>query len=213
MIIAIDGPAGSGKSTAAKLLAKELGGILLDTGAMYRSVTLLALEEKADTGDSERIAKIARNITIEFVDGEDGQRTIVDGQDRSADIRTKLVDAHVSSVAAHKDVRVEMVTLQRKIATHSNVVVCEGRDVGSVVFPGADFKFYIHADPVKRAARRAKERGEEMDESKLKEISERDRLDSTRKESPLKIPDGAHVIDNTELSIDETLKKLLELCA
>jgi cytidylate kinase len=213
MIIAIDGPAGSGKSTTAKLLAKKLGGILLDTGAMYRSVTLAALEKNADTKDSDQMAEIARNIRIDFVEGEAAQRTLVNGLDRSADIRTKRVDANVSHVAAHKDVRVEMVNLQRKIATSSNIIVCEGRDVGSVVFPGADFKFYIHADPAKRAARRAMERGEEMDESALEEISKRDRLDTTRKESPLKIPDGAHVIDNTDLSIDETLKKLLELCA
>jgi len=213
MIITIDGPAGSGKSTTAKLLAKELGGILLDTGAMYRSVTHIALEEKADTKDGKRMAEIARNINIEFVENEGPQRTLVNGRDCSADIRKKSVDANVSIVAAHKDVRAEMVTLQRKIATTSNTVVCEGRDIGSVVFPDADFKFYIHADTVKRAARRALERGEEMDDAKLEEIKMRDHLDSTRKESPMIIPDGAHVIDNTDLSIDETLKKLLELCA
>jgi len=212
MIITIDGPAGSGKSTTAKLLAKKLNATFLDTGAMYRSVTLVALETNISPKDEIKLGELAHDISIDFMEDQArGQRTIVNGKDRSEDIRSKIIDENVSAVSAHKSVRDSMVAIQRKIAQKAKIVVGEGRDLGSVVFPDANFKFFIQADPVKRAQRRALERGEPLTEEKIAEIKKRDMLDSSRLESPLVVPQGAHIIDNSDLSIDATLQKLLEL--
>ncbi len=214
MIITVDGPAGSGKSTLAKLLATKLGGLYLDTGAMYRSVTLLALESGVKLDDEEAISNISSKISITFKESDAGQRTIVNGADRSLDIRTREIDSNVSKVAAYRNVRKDMVELQQKIALESDgKVVAEGRDTGSVVFTSADFKFYLNASPKIRAKRRADERGETVDNEKIAEIAKRDRLDSSREESPLVIPEGAITIDSSKLSIDETLQKVIEFIA
>jgi len=211
LIITVDGPAGSGKSTIARLLAGRIGGVYLDTGAMYRSVTLVALESGADIRDEEATAGIARNIRIEFGEGRAGQKTIVNGRDRTADIRSRKVDTAVSIVSAHRKVRERMVDIQRGIARTAGKVVAEGRDTGSVVFPRADLKIYLDADPSIRARRRAEQRGETPAPNDVAEIVRRDRMDSSRKESPLVIPEGALIIDTTNLKIDGILEKILEL--
>jgi len=211
LIITVDGPAGSGKSTIARLLADRIGGVYLDTGAMYRSVTLVALETGADIRDEGAVAGIARNIRIEFVEDRAGQKTIVNGRDCTADIRSREVDAAVSVVSAHRKVRERMVDIQQRIARTAGKVVAEGRDTGSVVFPHADMKIYLDADPSTRARRRAEQRGETLAPNDIAEIVRRDEMDSSRKESPLVIPEGARIIDTTNLKIDEILEKILEL--
>ena len=213
MIITIDGPAGSGKSTTAKAIAKRLGIAYLDTGAMYRSVTLIALESGANLQDSDALSKIAADIDIRFEDAEEGQLVFINGVDRTRDIRTREVDRNVSAVSAAPGVRKEMVAIQRRIADNCGKIVGEGRDLGSVVFPDSGYRFYLDADPARRAERRALERGETITEEHTAEIKQRDRLDSSRETSPLSIPEGAIVIDNTLLSIDETVAKILEFIA
>lgn len=211
MIITIDGPAGSGKSTTAKAVAEKLGAVYLDTGAMYRAVTLKALEGKVNPDDRSGLEAIARNISIAFEEGDKGQRTILDGIDRTEDIRMPLVERSVSAIAACLPVRERMVALQREIAGAVPKVVLEGRDTGSVVFPDADFKFYLTAGQEARAARRAKQMGRETSDINdvMKDIALRDAMDSSRKASPLTIPPGAVEIDNTELTVDETVEKIL----
>ncbi|MBI5178726.1 MAG: (d)CMP kinase [Nitrospinae bacterium] len=216
MIITLDGPAGSGKSSTARALAKKLGAVYLDTGAMYRSVTLAAIESGVDAADAARLETISSAITIDFKDDPDGQRVIVNGRDRTLDIRTPKVEKQVSAVSAHKGVREKMVALQRKIAaTHPKVVV-EGRDTGSVVFPDAKHKFFLSADPQARAGRRAAQsaaQGIQSGDNLVREIMERDEKDSKRQVSPLVVPHGAVAIDNTNLSLDETIQKIIDLLA
>jgi len=213
MIITIDGPAGSGKSSVAKLLAKKLNALYLDTGAMYRSVTLTAMDSGINLDDAEAVIKIADEIEITFKNNGDFQETFIDGQNKSKEIRTKEVDSNVSKVASIKAVREKMVSVQREMAVGANTIVAEGRDIGSVVFPESKSKFYITADARIRAKRRADERGEELDDAKVAEIVDRDEIDITRKESPLKIPEGAKIIDNSNLTIDQTVAKVINCIA
>ena len=212
MIVTIDGPAGSGKSSTSRLVAKELCAVYIDTGAMYRAVTLIALEKGIDVHDAKRLGELSATIAIEFRDGTDGQATIIDGRDRSEEIRSGEVDRNVSAVSAHGQVRDNMLELQRNMAAKLPVVVVEGRDTGSVVFPDADHKFYLTAGVEARSRRRLEQiGGANADADRIAgEISERDRLDSSRDIAPLNIPDGAKVIDNTHLSLDETVKLIVE---
>jgi len=196
VVVAIDGPAGSGKSTLSRALADRLGLRRLDTGAMYRSVAWAVLQWGIDTEDGEAVADLARILTIEV-----GDRVVVDGTDITEAIRGPEVSATVSAVAANPAVRTVMVERQRRwVATHGGGVV-EGRDIGSVVLPDADLKLYLTASPEVRAARRSEEGAEA--------VARRDRLDSTRATSPLEVPDGARVIDTGALSVGQIVEEVV----
>jgi cytidylate kinase len=207
-VVAIDGPAGAGKSTLARAVAEHLGLKRLDTGAMYRSVAYVALREGIDPADAPAVAEIAREIRLEVA-----ERVVVNGADATAAIRTPEVDSAVSVVAANPEVRAEMVRRQRAWVDEHGGGVVEGRDIGTVVLPDADLKVYLTASTVERAQRRARERGT-SDISKVTEaIARRDRIDSTREASPLPSPqevaDDALVIDSTGRDASAVLKEVL----
>ncbi len=218
IIIAIDGPAGSGKSTTARLVAQKLGYTYIDTGAMYRALTLKVLESNVDPNDEDSIVKLAENTKIELVYENGNLKVILDEHDVSDKIRTPEVTSLVSIVSAHPKVRDIMVKKQRELGKNGGVVI-DGRDIGTVVFPNADLKIFMTADVKERAKRRQKElrtQGFEIEIEKLiKEIEERDELDSNREVAPLKKADDAIEIDTTNLTIDEqveiVLKKAYEL--
>ena len=202
-VIAIDGPAGAGKSTVARALAARLGLEYLDTGAMYRAVTLTATRRGIDTADLDRVATLAEEISLEV--GEDG--VVVDGSDVTAEIRSRDVTTAVSAVAANSAVRAEMVRRQRRWANERGGGVLEGRDIGSVVFPDAELKLYLTASPRVRAERRVAEAGGDVDEIEAA-IERRDHHDSSRSDSPLVEAAGSIVLDTTGLSIDEVLARI-----
>jgi cytidylate kinase len=213
-VIAIDGPAGSGKSTTAKLLATRLNFTYLDTGAMYRCVTLAAKERGVDTGDEVSVGRLASQIKIDFIPTEDGNRVMMDGRDVTLEIRTPGVDAAVSSVSSYKGVRERMVTLQKQFAERGDIVA-EGRDVTTVVFPGADLKIFLTADLKTRAIRRCRQlEGYGLTstvEEQLAALSSRDLFDSGRTHSPLKQDRDAAVIDTSGMSINEQVERAYEL--
>ncbi len=211
LIVAVDGPAGSGKSTTARQLAQKLGYLYLDTGAMYRAFTLKVLREKIDPDDLEMLEKLAAETEIKLVPNASGIRVYLDGEDVSDLIRTPEIDRIISQVSRVKAVRERMVTLQRKIGM-SGGIVAEGRDIGTVVFPNADVKIFLVASPRERARRRLKElqaRGVTISlEEVLADIQRRDKLDSTREVSPLKKAADAIEVDTTNLSIEEQVEKI-----
>ncbi len=206
--IALDGPAGSGKSTVAKALAKDYNILYLDTGAMYRACALQALRLGVDTKDGEAVEKILDklNVKVEYKDG--AQRTLLGEEDVSDKIRENAVSMAASNISAHPVVRVKMVEMQREIAKKMSCVL-DGRDIGSAVLPDAKFKFFITADSKVRATRRYKEllaRGEEVDFEKLHaEIVARDKQDSERAFSPLVCAEDAIVVDTSDMEIAEVL--------
>ena len=214
MIIAIDGPAGSGKSTIAKLVAKDMGLVYLDTGAMYRIVTLKALNEGILGNDGlnelEKIKKLLDNLNIDI--RENG--FYLDDVDVSEEIRKPVVSENVSDVAAIREVREKMVDLQRKFSESKNVIL-DGRDIGTVVFPNADLKIFLVADTRERAKRRYRELIEKGENVEIEEIYEnilkRDKIDSTRKESPLKKAKDAVEVDTTSKSIEEVKNEILRM--
>lgn len=220
MIVAIDGPAGSGKSTIARALAERFGFEKLDTGAMYRSVAFTALDRGVDLDDETAVDELARTITIRVVPSADGPHMTVDGRDVSREIRTPQVDANVSKVSAYPGVREAMLEPQRAV-TAEHDVVAEGRDIGTVVFPHADVKVFLTADPRERARRRVLQRheGEAVDLEALEpEIAEtlaaierRDALDASRDVAPLVAADDAVQIDSTAYSIDEVTNQIAAL--
>lgn len=209
MIIAIDGPAGSGKSTIAKLVAEDLGLIYLDTGAMYRLVTLKALNEGI-LDDLGKIKEMLDNLNIDI--RENG--FYLDNTDVSEEIRKPIVSENVSSVAAIREVRKKMVDLQRKFSESKNVIL-DGRDIGTVVFPNADIKIFLVADARERADRRYRELVAKGEDVKIEEIYEnilkRDKIDSTRKESPLKKAADAIEIDTTSKDIEKVKSEILKI--
>lgn len=220
MIVAIDGPAGSGKSTIASALAKRFGFEKLDTGAMYRAVAFTAQDRGIDLDDEEAVTALASTVKIRFAPGEGMSRITVDDRDVSREIRTPAVDATVSKVAAYAGVRKAMLESQRAAAQEHDIVA-EGRDIGTVVFPKADVKVFLTADPRERARRRVLQRhaGEAIDAHSLEcEVDEtlaalerRDAADSGRAVAPLIEAEDAVEIDSTAYSIDEVCDRIAEL--
>lgn len=204
-IIALDGPAGSGKSTVARAVAAALGLDYLDTGAMYRAVAFEALRRGIDPGDGEPVAQVAAEVEITVA-----ETVTVDGVDATIEIRGPEVTRAVSAVAANPAVRREMVLRQREWAEKHDGGVIEGRDIGTVVFPDAELKVYLTADPAERARRRTKEVTDLQYDEVAADIARRDHADSTRDASPLSIPADAVVIDTTGRAIDEIVADVLE---
>ncbi|MBA3768895.1 MAG: (d)CMP kinase [Blastocatellia bacterium] len=214
MIIAIDGPSGAGKSTLGKMLAKKLGLLYLDTGAMYRAVALAVSRANVPPRDIDRIADIAETADIELVGEPDALKVMLDGEDVSVEIRTLDVAQQASVISTVSEVRRIMVEHQRSLGMDApNGCVLEGRDIGSVVFPNADLKFFLTAKPEARARRRyiedqAKGRISTYEQT-LAEINERDERDVSREDSPLTISSDAIVIDTSELDLAEVFEQMI----
>jgi len=213
MIIAIDGPAGAGKSTIAKLVAKKLGFLYIDTGAMYRALTLKIISQHIDSNNVPAIITTARATAFDLVNNPDGSlQVFLDGRDVSAQIRQPKVTRFVSDIAKIPEVREIMVILQRSLGKRGNSVL-EGRDIGSVVFPDAQKKFYLDAEFSQRTQRRWEElelsgQSVSLDDVAV-DLRNRDTIDSTRKVAPLKKTDDAIVIDTTAMTIDEVVNAVL----
>ncbi len=215
MIIAIDGPSGAGKSTLGRMLARELGLLYIDTGAMYRAVALAVIEQSASTTDDQAIAKIARRARIDLAGDPDSLQVLLDGRDVSQEIRSPNVSQTASVVSTIPEVRRELVQRQRELGARGGGVVLDGRDIGTIVFPKADVKFFLTATPEERADRRFDEERTRMQdvhyEDVLRDINQRDERDSTRADSPLAIAEDAIVIDTTEFNIEEVLEKMIAI--
>ena len=207
-VIAIDGPAGSGKSTVARAVADRLGLAYLDTGAMYRAVTFAAIRRGIDPGDAEPVGRLAEEVDIDVA-----EKVTVDGVDATIEIRSPEVTRAVSAVAANPAVRSEMVARQRQWAEAHGGGVVEGRDIGTVVFPHADVKVYLTADDSERATRRSKEMLDMHYDQVAADIARRDHIDSTRAASPMAVAGDAVHIDSTGRSIDEVVDDVLALVA
>jgi len=210
-VIAIDGPSGTGKSSVAREVARRLGAGYLDTGAMYRAVTVAVLADGLDPADTEAVADRSARVTIDIATDPEIDSVYADGRDVTAVIRSAAVTAAVSAVSAVPAVRRRMVAAQRQLSLRSTTVV-EGRDIGSVVFPAARLKIYLTATPAARAARRAEQLGlsDPLEVSALAEaLRVRDELDSTRVESPLRPAQDAVLIDSTDLSQEDVVEAIL----
>lgn len=211
-IITIDGPAGSGKSTLGKALAKALGFLYLDTGAMYRAVALASSRKGIGIHEEGKLKGLCRDLPLTFDTTSSPPRLFLGGEDISSAIRTPEMDLLSSAVSAVAEVRIAMTGLQRRIAEEHDLVA-EGRDMGTVVFPWARHKFFLTAEPQVRAERRYRERisrGERVElQDVLREMMERDSQDSQRQIAPLKPASDAHIIDTTNLSVEEVLSELI----
>ena len=215
MIVAIDGPAGSGKSTVARGVARRLGFTYLDSGALYRAVTLAALAAGADLDDGPALGELAAATQVELHErDQEAVQVLLDGRDVTEEIRDPAVTGASSRVAAHPDVRAALLRKQRDLIAAGDYVV-EGRDIGTVVAPDAPIKAFLTADPQERARRRAAElrrRGLEAQAEDVRQaIEQRDRLDSTRSAAPLRAADDAVVIDTTGLDAAQVIDRVLEL--
>ena len=214
LIIAIDGPAGSGKSTVSKIIAKRLALLYIDTGAMYRAITLKAMRQGLNLEDEKGLVSLAKSTKVDLEECADGLRVVLDGEDVSCFIRTPDVTASVKYIARTPGVRREMVVLQRSIGRKGAGAILEGRDIGTVVFPDADYKFYLDASPDERAKRRCKElieAGLNVSEISVKEdILTRDDSDMKRSVGALVKCDDAIFVDTTDLSIDGVVEKMLK---
>lgn len=206
IVVAIDGPAGAGKSTIAKALAARLGVRYLDTGAMYRAVTFAAMSSGIELNDQNLVADLTRKSKMLLTD----ESVVINGLDATVAIRSSEVTAAVSTVAANSLVRTELRERQRQWITDHNGGVVEGRDIGSVVFPDATLKVYLTASPIVRARRRVAQSGGNVDEIAAS-IASRDLQDSSRSDSPLTQTDDAIIIDTSDRSIDEVVAHLVEL--
>jgi len=209
LIVTIDGPAASGKSTAARMLAKKLTASFLDTGAMYRAVTLATMQATVDMRDEEKLLDVLDNSEIQFSCKEGEMEVRIDGIDVTGQIRAPEVTANAHYVASSVKVRDRLVQMQRQFAAGREKVVTEGRDQGTVVFPEADIKFYLTAEVAERARRRQAELGDKNLEKIQRAIEERDKSDSSRKVAPLKPANDAIVLDTTGLTIEEVVERLL----
>lgn len=208
LIIAIDGPAGAGKSTIAKIISKELNINYIDTGAMYRAITYKCLKKNIDINNTEEVINMAKDTEIDFRDNN----IYLDNEVVNEEIRTVEVSNNVSNVAKIKEVRYLMVDVQRKIG-ENNSVILDGRDIGSYVFPNADYKFFLVATPEERGSRRYKElleKGYEVDlDEIINDIIKRDKIDSNREFAPLVKAEDALEIDTTGKSIEEVVSEVV----
>jgi cytidylate kinase len=205
-VVAIDGPSGSGKSTVARTLAARLGLEYLDTGAMYRSVAFAALQRHVDPAEQDRVTEVVRSMDLQI----DGPNVVVDGVDASIEIRGPEVTKAVSAVSANPDVRAAMVSRQREWIRERGGGVVEGRDIGTEVWPDAELKVFLTADLAVRASRRQQEIGAPETAAVADDLVRRDRVDSTRVDSPLRQADDAVVIDTTDRSVEDIVAELLE---
>jgi CMP/dCMP kinase len=214
MIIAIDGPSGAGKSTLGRMMARELNLLYIDTGAMYRAVALAIIEAGLSTRDIPAIVRVAESAEINLAGDPDSLQVILNGRDISDKIRTEEVSHAASVISVIPEVRRALVARQRELGRQGGVVL-DGRDIGTVVFPEADIKFFLTAAPEERAARRYEEdRLRERDltfEETLADINTRDQRDSTRADSPLAIAEDSVVIDSTELPIEVVFERMMEI--
>ncbi len=212
--VAIDGPAGSGKSTIAKLLAKKLGFLYIDSGAMYRAVTLYLIKKNLLNKSEKIIKSHLKKIQINFKENKNGQAVILNNKDISKEIRSSLVNKNVSEVSTKKNVRKEMVKRQKEIAKNQSIVM-DGRDIGTTVLSNADLKIYLTASPYIRAIRRKKDLAKLSEKISIteliKQIQKRDDTDSSRIISPLLKAHDAIVIDSTNLTISDVLKQIVLL--
>lgn len=208
IIIAIDGPSGTGKSTTAKLVAKDLGLTYLDTGAMYRAITFAALEKGVGPTDTQALTELLHSTDIQF---DPSNQIVIDGINREKEIRSKRVTEAVSPYSANPEVRKILTEQQRKIASKTSSIL-DGRDIGTAVFPNADFKFFLVTDIKVRAERRyleCQQKGIPMTLEEIeKNLAERDRIDSSRDTAPLRKAADAIEIDTTQLSIQQQVKKI-----
>lgn len=209
MIVAIDGPAGAGKSTVARAAADALGFLYLDTGALYRAVAVAARHARVDASDAAALAGLAATIRVDPADG----RVLVGERDVTAELRDPEATASVSLVAAHPEVRAALIPVQRRGAETHDVVV-EGRDIGTTVFPGAGVKIFLTAEPAERARRRARQLGRANEDEVARvarEISQRDELDSARAASPLMMAEDSVLLDTTDLTLDEVVARVVAI--
>ncbi len=213
-IVAIDGPAGTGKGTITKLIAEELGLINIDTGAMYRCVALEALRKNIDDTEIEKVEEILKNIEIKFKRENGNIFVFLNGEDVTKEIRTPEVNACVAKFAALKCVRDKMTPLQQEMGKNSDIIM-EGRDIGTAIFPKANVKIYLDASAEERANRRYKQNIEnginQSYEDVLESIKQRDILETTRELNPLRKAEDATLVDTTYLTIEEVKEKILEI--